>query len=218
MVWSAEELRDFLATIEHSDWYVPIFLAVNTGMRRGEVLGLPWRNVDLDTAPLVVDQQILSVKYKASVADVKTSNSRRTIDLDPRTVAVLKAWRRDQLEQHMGTGVRNGGDFVFTRADGGPIHPDFFSQSRGKLMRDSEARRIRLHDLRHTQPRLHDDRVPTRHARHEGRRSTCFQRSGFRIARHAGTRPQQPTGSSSVDHQRGDLAYGGGRVRCSPTN
>jgi integrase len=149
-VWSAEELRDFLASIEHSDWYVPIFLAANTGMHRGEVLGLPWRNVDLDTARLVVDQQILSVDYEASVAAVKTSNSRRTIDLDPRSVAVLKTWRRDQLEQQMSAGVRSDGDFVFTRADGGPIHPDFFSQSWGKLMRDSESRRIRLHDLRHT--------------------------------------------------------------------
>ena len=55
-----------------------------------------WRNVDLDTARLTVSQQILSVEYEAKVADVKTSHSRRTIDLDPKTVAVLKAWRRQQ--------------------------------------------------------------------------------------------------------------------------
>ena len=64
-VWSADELRDFLASIEDSEWYVPIFLAANTGMRRGEVLGLTWRNVDLDAARLVVSQQILSVEYEA---------------------------------------------------------------------------------------------------------------------------------------------------------
>ena len=56
-VWAADELRDFLASIEDSEWYVPIFLAANTGMRRGEVLGLTWRNVDLDTARLTVSQQ-----------------------------------------------------------------------------------------------------------------------------------------------------------------
>jgi integrase len=83
------------------------------------------------------------------VADVKTANSRRTIDLDPRTVAVLRAWRRQQLRQQMTTGRRDD-EFVFTRTDGGPIHPDFFSQSWNRLMRASNARRIRLHDLRHT--------------------------------------------------------------------
>jgi integrase len=149
-VWSADELREFLTGIEDNDWFVPIFIAANTGMRRGEVLGLTWRNVDLDAARLVVSQQILSVEYAASVADVKTSNSRRTIDLDPRTVAVLKAWRRQQLEQKMSTGRRGNDEFVFTHTDGGPIHPDLFSQSWQRLMRDSDLRTIRLHDLRHT--------------------------------------------------------------------
>ena len=149
-VWAADELRDFLASIEDSEWYVPIFLAANTGMRRGEVLGLTWRNVDLDTARLTVSQQILSVEYEAKVADVKTSHSRRTIDLDPRTVAVLKAWRRQQLKRQLATGQRKDEGFVFTRDDGGPIHPDAFSQSWERLVRTSVFRRIRLHDLRHT--------------------------------------------------------------------
>ena len=149
-VWSADELRQFLTGIEGSEWYAPIFLAANTGMRRGEVLGLPWRNVDLDAGRLVVDQQILSVEYGAQVADVKTTNSRRTINLDARTVAVLKAWRRQQLEQRLSSGHRDEDDFVFTRPDGKPIHPDFFSQSWAKLVRESGLRRIRLHDLRHT--------------------------------------------------------------------
>ncbi len=148
--WSADELRQFLASIEHSDWYVPIYLAANTGMRRGEVLGLTWRNVDLDNARLVVEQQVQSVEYEASVADVKTAGSRRTIDLDPRTVAVLKTWRRHQLEQHLSTGRRTDDEFVFTHPDGGSIHPDLFSQSWSRLMDKSEVRRIRLHDLRHT--------------------------------------------------------------------
>jgi integrase len=149
-IWSADELRQFLAGIEDSEWYVPIYLAANTGMRRGEVLGLPWRNVDLDAARLVVDQQILSVEYGTHVADVKTTNSRRTIDLDPRTVAVLRTWRRQQLEQRLSTGRRDDDGFVFTRPDGEPIHPDFFSQSWERLVRESGLRRIRLHDLRHT--------------------------------------------------------------------
>lgn len=149
-IWSVDELRQFLASIEDSEWYVPIYVAANTGMRRGEVLGLPWRHVDLDAARLVVDQQILSVEYGTHIADVKTTNSRRTVDLDPRTVAVLRTWRRQQLEQQMSTGRRDDDGLVFTRPDGKPIHPDFFSQSWDRLVRKSQMRRIRLHDLRHT--------------------------------------------------------------------
>jgi integrase len=119
-------------------------------MRRGEVLGLTWRNVDLDNAHLVVEQQVQSVEYEASVADVKTAGSRRTIDLDPRTVTVLKAWRRQQIERHLSTGRRTDDEFVFTHTDGGSVHPDLFSQSWSRLMDKSEVRRIRLHDLRHT--------------------------------------------------------------------
>jgi integrase len=148
--WSADELRQFLASIEDGEWYVPIYLAANTGMRRGEVLGLTWRNVDLDNARLIVEQQVQSVEYEARVADVKTAGSRRTIDLDPRTVAVLKTWRRHQLERHLSTGRRTDDEFVLTHPDGGSIHPDLFSQSWSRLMEKSDVRRIRLHDLRHT--------------------------------------------------------------------
>ena len=201
-VWSADELRDFLASIEDSEWYVPIFLAANTGMRRGEVLGLTWRNVDLDAGRLTVSQQILSVEYEAKVADVKTTNSRRTIDLDPRTVAVLKAWRRHQLERKLATGQRKDEGFVFTRDDGGPIHPDFFSQSWERLVRDervpthpparpaahprhdpAEGRRPRegrQRTPRPLQPGVHDDRVPTRPPRHASRRGCGVQRSSVR--------------------------------------
>jgi integrase len=74
-------------TLYASEWYLPILLAAITGMRRGEVLGLTWRNVDLDADRLTVSRQILSVEYEAKVADVKTSHSRRAVDLDP------KQWR-----------------------------------------------------------------------------------------------------------------------------
>ena len=148
-VWSAEELRTFLARIEYHDLYTAFFLVANTGMRRGEVLGLTWRNVDLDTARLVVSQSVLSVDYEASVADVKTATSRRTIDLDARTVATLRAWRRRQLEERLSTGRRDD-EFVFARPDGRPVHPDYFSQCWDRLVAASPLPRIRLHDLRHT--------------------------------------------------------------------
>ena len=71
--------RGFLADIEDSNWFAPIYLTANTGMRRGELLGLTWRSVDLDAARLVVDQQLLSVGYEPEIGAPKTSTSRRTI-------------------------------------------------------------------------------------------------------------------------------------------
>ena len=84
--WTSDELRAFLEAI--SDHYLhPLYLlAATTGMRRAEIAGLAWRNVDLDTARLTVNRQLLSVEYKLIESDLKTPTSRRTIDLDPHTV------------------------------------------------------------------------------------------------------------------------------------
>ena len=127
--WSAEELRTFLERIAGERLYAAYLLAATTGMRRGEVLGLRWRDVDLDAARLAVRQSIVSVAYEIKFAEPKTARSRRSIALDQRTVAVLRAWRKVQLEDRMllGDDYENSG-LVFTRDDGRFVHPDRFSQ------------------------------------------------------------------------------------------
>ena len=149
-VWTSDELRAFLDAI--SDHYLfPLYLlAATTGMRRAELAGLVWRNVDLDTARLTVSQQLLSVEYKLIESDLKTPTSRRTIDLDPHTVTQLRLHRRLQLEDRMATGRRNKDGYVFAKPDGAPIHPDLISQTFERLLAKIDLPRIRLHDLRHT--------------------------------------------------------------------
>ena len=100
-----------------------------TGMRRGELAGLTWRNVDLDAARLTVNRQILSVGYNIIESSLKSATSRRTIDLDPLTVAELRRHRRNQLEQRMATGRRSDDGYVFAKPDGSPVHPDYISQT-----------------------------------------------------------------------------------------
>ena len=90
-VWTSDELRAFLDAISDHYLYALYLLAATTGMRRAEIAGLVWRNVDLDTARLTVSQQLLSVEYKLIESDLKTPTSRRTIDLDPHTVAQAAA-------------------------------------------------------------------------------------------------------------------------------
>jgi integrase len=150
-VWDADQLRQFLAEIE-SHWLATAFhVAAHTGMRRGEVLGLQWRDVDFEAARLSVHQAVTNVAYEKRLGDVKTETGRRMVDLDDRTVAVLRAWRQTQLEEQMLTGRRSGDDgFVFAKPDGEPVHPDYFSQVFERHVAASTLPRIRLHDLRHT--------------------------------------------------------------------
>ncbi|MEM9463942.1 MAG: site-specific integrase [Actinomycetota bacterium] len=148
-VWTGDQLRIFLAAISDHDLHPLYFLAASTGMRRGELAGLVWRSVDLDAARLTVSQQVVSVEYNLLVDDLKTETSRRTIDLDEHTVAMLRRHRRQQLEQRIATGRRDDG-FVFAKADGSPVHPDLISQTFERTVAQLDVPRIRLHDLRHT--------------------------------------------------------------------
>ena len=149
-VWTSEELRCFLEAISGHDLYPLYLLAATTGMRRGELAGLTWRNVDLDAARLTVNQQILSVGYNLIEGSLKSATSRRTIDLDPLTVAELRRHRRNQLEQRMATGRRSDDGYAFAKPDGSPVHPDYISQTFRRAVAKLDVPRIRLHDLRHT--------------------------------------------------------------------
>ena len=150
-IWNAAQLRRFLDDISEHRLHPAFFLAANTGMRRGEVLGLRWDDIDLDGARLSVRHAVLNVAYELVIADVKTPTSRRTIDLDPRTVAVLRQWRRAQLEEELALGRRpDDHGIVFAALEGGPTHPDLFSQTFDRHVAKSTLPRIRLHDLRHT--------------------------------------------------------------------
>jgi integrase len=150
-VWNAEQLRQFLDEIEGHRLAPAFYVAANTGMRRGEVLGLHWRDVDLETSRLSVHQAMLNVAYEKRLGDVKTDTGRRTIDLDPRTVTVLKAWRKVQLAEQELTGQSpDDADVVFAKPDGEAVHPDYFSQVFDRHVAKSTLPRIRLHDLRHT--------------------------------------------------------------------
>jgi integrase len=154
-VWNADELRRFFELIEGHHLYAAFYVKANTGMRRGELLGLTWRTVDFDNARLSITQTVTAPRYKVTVSDVKSAHSLRTIDLDDRTIAVLRSWRRQQLEQQLETGIRTDDTgFAFAKPNGDPLHPDYFSQTFERLVAGMDLPRIRLHDLRHTHATL----------------------------------------------------------------
>ena len=150
-VWTPEQLRtflDFVATDSHGSM---LRLAALTGLRRAELCGLRWQDVDLDSARLVVRQAITTVDHEPTVGDVKSTRSRRVIDLDPVTVNVLRAQRKHQLEERLLGGaewVDSG--LVFSMPDGRGWHPDVITRAFARLVERSGLPRIRLHDLRHS--------------------------------------------------------------------
>jgi integrase len=153
--WTAAQLRAFLEHVESERLAALWMLAASTGMRRGEVLGVRWVDVDLDLARIAVRQTLVLAGRQVVVSEPKTSRGRRSIALDPRTVAALRAWKAAQAAERLAWGpswVDSG--LVFTREDGTPIHPEWLSDAFEWRVRAAGLPRLRFHDLRHTHASL----------------------------------------------------------------
>jgi integrase len=148
--WQPEELRTFLELVDGTRVQAAWHVAAMTGMRRGEVLGLRWKDVDFDSARISVRHTIVSVAYEVQSSTPKTHQA-RVIDLDAGTVEQLRRHReRQQFERTNWADDYEERDLVFCRENGSPLHPDSFSQTFERTIARSALPRIRLHDLRHT--------------------------------------------------------------------
>jgi integrase len=153
--WTPDELRGFLDFVKDDTLYAAWVLSASTGMRRGEVLGLRWQDIDFDRRRLAIRQTIISIDYRVEISEPKTARGRRSVALDSGTVTALRAHRaaQNQDKLKLGEAYQDAG-LVFCRADGTPVHPDRFTQLFDKNVKDSGLPRIRLHDLRHTHATL----------------------------------------------------------------
>jgi integrase len=154
-VWSAEELRTFLDRVEDDDNRALWRLAASTGMRRGEVLGLRWQDVDLTAARLSVRQQLLRTASGLGFGPPKPKAGRRSIALDQLTVGSLRAQRQRWIDNKMRWGEAfEDLDLVFCRANGSALDPDVVTGQFERATKRAGVKTIRLHDLRHTQATL----------------------------------------------------------------
>ena len=149
--WTAPQLARFLTSLEGDAFRAPLFLLATTGMRRGEALGLQWRDVRLDDGQLDIRRSLGLVAGKLVVGDPKTVKGRRTVSLDPPTVTVLREHRTEQLRQRllMGSAYVDQ-DYVFAQPDGNALNPTRFQRVFHRRTEAAGVPRIRLHDLRHT--------------------------------------------------------------------
>jgi integrase len=151
--WDAATLRSFLDDSRargdrlHGLWV----LLATSGMRRGEALGLRWRDVDLDASRVRVVQTLIQTRGLASISEPKTARGRRPISLDKSTVAVLREHRKQMLKERLlvGPNFKDAG-FVFHRPDGSGLKPDAVSATFLRRVEANDVDRITLHGLRHT--------------------------------------------------------------------
>jgi integrase len=147
--WTADELQSFLRAAAGHRLFPALWLSANTGMRRSELLGLKWSDLDVAKKRLSINRGLVAVGYELHESRGKTDNSRRCIDLDDTTLAVLAGWRAMQTAEHTAVGIEDTGQ-MFTTAAGEPVHPHSLSQTFDRVVRRAPVPVIRLHDLRHT--------------------------------------------------------------------
>ena len=150
-VWDVAQLRRFLDQVE-GDRLAPVWLLMaTTGMRRGEVMGLRWADVDLEAGRVSIVQTHVIVNRKIIVAEPKTLKGRRSIALDASTVAALRQLRRRQLEERLELGATwTDSGLVVAWEDGTSINPRSLSSAFTRHARAAELPVIRLHDVRHS--------------------------------------------------------------------
>ena len=149
--WTPDELRTLLGAAEGHELFPLIRLTALTGMRRGEVCGLKWEDLDLAGMQLRVRRTLGVVDGKPVLGTPKSRRSRRTIDLDERTVEILRAHREHQAEaaEFVGDGWHHSG-YVFTTVIGTHTHPDNVGKRFTDIVRSTDVPYLTLHGLRHT--------------------------------------------------------------------
>lgn len=153
---SPEEIVKFLDAAQKTSYYVFFSTLLCTGLRRGELLALRWRNLDLEHACL----QVVETAFKLGdgryiIKEPKTPHSRRSVSLPYSLVELLKVYRSDQFENRKQLGVSMiEDDFVFTRLDAQPLTPNAVTLSFRQIIRKAGLKHLRVHDLRHTHASL----------------------------------------------------------------
>jgi integrase len=150
-VWSMEEANQFINFVQGRRFFIAYILAIYTGMRKGEILGLKWKNCDLENARLCVSQTLSKVKEGLVFQEPKTKGSKRTISLPSFAVQCLKKHKALQNELKLKFGnTYEDNALVIASGLGRPIDPADNNRDMKYVIKKNNLPPISFHDLRHT--------------------------------------------------------------------
>lgn len=153
VVWSLEEARRFDKASEGNRLHALFRLALLGGLRRGELLGLMWQDVNWERSTVSVQRSMSKGESGFVLGETKTRSGRRSVKLPP---SCMESLRRHLEEQDRALGIRrlNPEGFVFTSSLGTPLHPNSLMAEYERVVAAAGVPRIRFHDLRHTSATL----------------------------------------------------------------
>ena len=135
----AEQLQAFLQEAKASGVYEMYYIELATGLRRGELLGLKWQDIDWKNGVIKVRRQVARVDGQIKEAPLKTKNSYRTVTISQQAIEVLKEQKK-----------KSNDTYVFPSPNGGPISPDSVNNMLKRVLERAGIPKVRFHDLRHT--------------------------------------------------------------------
>lgn len=136
---SAEQLSAFFAEAKETGVYEFYYIALATGLRRGELLGLKWQDIDFENGILHIRRQVARIDGEVVEAPLKTKNSYRSVAIGADAVEILKM-QREKVQS----------EYVFPSPTGGPISPDSVLHMLHRVLERAGLPKVLFHDLRHT--------------------------------------------------------------------
>ena len=154
-VWTPEQAAAFVRETREDYQAAALVFALMTGMRRGEVLGLKWDDLDFKKGTLRINRSLVTVNGSAQVSTPKTESSKRLLSLSPDTLAFLK----EHWDRQITLALSKAGDwvetgYVFTNTSGEAWHPDSVRTTMHRVCRKAAIPVITIHGLRHTHTSL----------------------------------------------------------------
>ncbi len=156
--YTVDELYEMLQVTKDDRLYAAYVVSAMTGLRRGEVLGLRWFDIDMDAKYLKVEKSLGQYRLKKGdkklalrLKPPKTPKSNRTVPIDDFVIAVLRDHKRKQQEYAMSVGREgfNPEQMVFCDEEGHYVNPNTYSGDFRATLKAHGLRHVRLHDLRH---------------------------------------------------------------------
>lgn len=158
-VYEEYEIKQILSLVqsESMHWRIMITLALTSGLRRGELLGLEWKHIDFKNNQIEIIQTIALSKDGPVIKDTKTDSSERIVSLPESMAKELKEYRKQWVKDKLKNGERwteNGHEWLFCNEHGEHLYPSSPSNWWNKFLKKHKFRHIRFHDLRHTSASL----------------------------------------------------------------